>query len=412
VTTTSYRAGAFLDAARAIGIPVVVGSDETATLASLNPSGHLTLDFADPAGAIRSIVEHARTEPIAAVVAADDDGVVLAARAAAVLGLVHNSPAAVVAARDKLEMRKALEAADVPGPRFQALGAGDDPERAAGATRYPCVLKPVALSASRGVIRADRPEEFVRAFRRIAALLAQIGAGGPILVEDYLPGGEVALEGLLSEGRLRCLAIFDKPEPLEGPFFEETLYVAPSRLPEPTRRAVAEMAGRVASALGLAHGPVHAEFRITTAGPIVLEIAPRPIGGLCSRALRFGAGMSLEELVLRHALGTEVEGFERESRAAGVLMIPIPRAGRLQAVSGEARAMEVPGVEEIRITIPLGDRVVPLPEGSRYLGFVFARHDDPAHVEEALREAQRRLQFEITAEGEPAANESPARTRT
>jgi hypothetical protein len=251
------------------------------------------------------------------------------------------------------------------------------------------------------VIRADDPAAFIAAFHRIAKILEAPDAASPaevgdhVLVEDYIPGTEIALEGLLDQGRLKVLALFDKPDPLEGPFFEETIYVTPSREPQSVQNAIATMTARAATVLGLHNGPIHAELRINKTGPLVIELAARSIGGLCSRVLRFGVGMRLEELILRHALDLPIESLEREDRPAGVMMIPIPRAGRLQQARGIQRAHRVSGVEDVTITIPLGQMVVPLPEGNKYLGFIFARKESPEAVEATLREAHSRLHFVI-----------------
>ncbi len=402
VTTASYRAGAFLEAAGRLGVQVVVGSERPLALAAANPQGSLTLDPAAVGPAVRAVVEFAARHPIGAVVAADDDGVILAAAAAAALGLRHASVSAVAAARDKHRMREILAAAGIASPRFERVPIAGDPRDAARRVGFPCVLKPLALSASRGVMRADDEPQLMVAFARLASLLSRpevAALGGAaarhMLLESYIPGVEVALEGLLSGGRLRVLALFDKPDPLEGPVFEETIYVTPSRLAIPAQQAIATATARVAGALGLDEGPIHAELRMNEQGPWMIEIAPRSIGGLCSRTLRFGAGISLEELILRHALGLEIESYERENLAAGVMMIPIPRAGVLRAASGQAQAREVAGVEEIRITVPIGQEVIPLPEGSRYLGFIFARGQTPESVEAALRAAHDRLAFDI-----------------
>ena len=270
--------------------------------------------------------------------------------------------------------------------------------------KFPCVLKPLFLSASRGVIRANNPEEFVNAFRRIVSILgvpdvkARTDAGAQaILIEDFIPGVEVALEGILIRGQLKVLAIFDKPDPLDGPFFEETLYVTPSRLPIDVQEAIISCTARTAYALGLREGPVHAELRVNDDGAWIIEIAARSIGGLCARTLRFGMGISLEELIIRHAIGMEVESLQRERQPAGVMMIPIPRAGVLREVRGKVDAGQVSGIEEITISIPIGQEVLPLPEGARYLGFIFARGNTPESVEASLREAHRRLEFVITA---------------
>jgi len=403
MTVTSYRAGAFLDAARSLGVPVVVGSDREQALAPLHPDGHLTLDFADEPRAVSDIAAFAKARPLDAVIAADDDGVILAARAAEVLGLAHAPVAAVRAARSKLASRKTFARAGLPTPRFEAVPVMADPVSLARRAAYPCVLKPLHLAASRGVIRANEPKELIAAFTRIAALLRQPGTAAAgeeertILVEDYIPGIEVAVEGIVTAGRLRVLAVFDKPDPLEGPYFEETIYVTPSRLSTEQQEAVTAATRLAVAALGITHGPVHAEVRVEGDRAWPLEIAPRSIGGLCSKALRFGDRVSLEELILRHALGIDVSGLAREPRAAGVMMIPIPRAGTLAEVQGIESARGVPGVEDVRITIPIGQEVVPLPEGSRYLGFVFARAGSPADVERALREAHTLLSFEIAA---------------
>lgn len=408
VTTTTYKAQSFLEAAAKLGAAVTVGTDGRQTLAALHPEGFLRLDFDDPQAAAGDIAAFAARWPVDAVVAADDDGVVLAALAAQALGLPHNPPEAVRAARNKRRTREALCAAGLLAPWFRLVHADADPTIAARTVDYPCVLKPLALAASRGVIRADDPASFVAAFHRIAAILRSRDAArtagelGPdaveeILVEGFLPGAEFAVEGVLEDGRLHVLALFDKPDPLDGPFFEETIYVTPSRQPQEVQAGLADMAQRASAALGLRHGPLHAELRWNERGAWLLEAAPRSIGGLCSRALRFGDGsVSLEELLLRHALGQrDTAVLAREKAASGVLMVPIPRAGVLRAVGGVEAAASVPGIDEVRLAVPIGSVVVPPPEGARYLGFVFARGASPAAVESALRASHARLEIEI-----------------
>src|SRR2546426_2591495 len=399
--TTTYRTQAFVDAATKLGVDLVCASERPSTLEERAPD-HLTpVDSAAPDGAAETLARFARRRPIDAVVAVDDLTTVVAAAVAARLGLRSNPVAAATAARNKHEMRRRLGAAGVPAPRFRRVPLSADPARVAREAKYPCVLKPLALSASRGVIRADDPDGFVAAFRRIAAILARddVGLSGELaealLVEEFIPGREVALEGLLAAGGLQTLALFDKPDPLDGPFFEETIYVTPSRLPAATQARIADVTVRACAALGLTEGPVHAELRVNAAGPWVLEIAPRSIGGLCSRTLRFGTGMTLEELILRHALGRPIASLDRERSAAGVMMIPIPRAGRLRAVRGEDDARAVAGIEDVAITAHREQELVPLPEGWQYLGFIFARGETPAAVEAALRDAHARLSFEI-----------------
>ena len=401
MSSATYRARSFLDAARALDLPVVVGSDRANVFAEVNSEGLLTLDFARPLAAVGVAADHHARHELTAVLASDDDGVRIAAAIAEALRLQGSPPAAVERALDKRRMREALAAAQVPSPWFEAWSADEDAARIARHVRFPCVLKPPTLSASRGVLRADTPEQFEVAFRRVSHVLEDAGLSGAdaeVLVEEYLPGAEVAVEGLLTRGRLRVLAVFDKPDPLEGPAFEETIYVTPSRLAPAPLAAVERTVAAMTAALGLTHGAVHAEVRVNDRGCWPVEIAPRSIGGLCSRTLRFAGRVSLEELLLRHALGEDVEGWIREPSARGVMMIPIPRGGILHGVGGIEQALAVPGIEDVRITIPLGHPVVPLPEGNRYLGFLFAGGEEPAGVESALRRAHEQLTFEIHTE--------------
>jgi biotin carboxylase len=351
---------------------------------------------------VEQIAEAAREQPFDAIVGVDDDTTLIAALAAESLGLPHNRPDAVRATRDKFLMRRLLAAAGVRSPAFELAPLEGDLAAVAARLTYPCVLKPVSLSASRGVIRANNPAEFLAAADRIAAILrdpeaaAEAGAGaGSLLIEGFIPGVEVALEGMLLSGTLKVLALFDKPDPLDGPYFEETIYVTPSRLSEPDQARIAEETARAAAALGLREGPVHAELRLNEAGPWIIEIAARSIGGLCSSVLEFGGGLSLEELILHHAVGADISRYERAPRPSGVMMLPIPRRGVLRAVRGQDEALAVPGVIDLEISIPIGAEVVPLPEGNRYLGFLFARGETPAEVEESLRTAHARLIFDI-----------------
>ena len=303
--SATYRAPDFMTAARELGVAVTVASERRAAMSAAMGERALTLRLSDPAEAAEQIAARARETPFAAIVGVDDQGVMAAALAAERLGLPHNPPAAVARTRDKAAMRQALADADVPQPRFVLLPYGADVAAAAREVGLPCVVKPLSLSGSRGVIRADDADQARLDAERVRGILnvAQEPAGAPLLLESYLPGAEVAVEGLLRGGRLEVLAVFDKPDPLEGPYFEETLYVTPSRLPTGVLAEVEAVTARAARALGLREGPVHAELRVDGERVSVLELAARSIGGLCSRALRFGAGVSLEQLILRHALG-------------------------------------------------------------------------------------------------------------
>jgi len=396
-TPNTYRAQAFLVAAERLGVEAVIATDMQAELAE-SWGQPLGVDFQRIEQAVAAIVSFAADRPLDSIIAVDDSGSLLAARASAALGLAHNAPDAAEAARDKFVMRMLLARAGVPSPPFQRYSTGDDFHALAEQVEYPCVVKPLRLNGSRGVIRANNPPEFVAAASRLAALLETIDptpGPKPFLVEQFIPGFEVALEGLLDHGALQVLALFDKPDPLDGPFFEETLYVTPSRLPEATQAAIARCATAAAAALGLREGPMHAELRVNNQGPWIVELAGRSIGGLCSKTLRFGTDASLEELILRQACGMPIESTDRTSAAGGVMMIPIPGAGLLKRVEGVAESAAVAGVEEIDITARIHYPIVPLPEGDSYLGFIFARGATPDEVEAALREAHRRLRFQI-----------------
>jgi biotin carboxylase len=385
--SATYRAHDFTRAAADLGAELVVASDRRQAMSAFLGDRALVLPLSRPAEAAQRVVEHARRVPIDAVVAVDDQGVRTAALAAERLGLKTSAPDAVARTRDKAAMRAALEAAGVPQPGFRRTVAE------AGELGFPVVVKPLSLSASRGVIRADDPEQAAAAAERIRAITGD--PDEPLLVESFVPGEEVAVEGLLRGGELEILAIFDKPDPLEGPYFEETIYVTPSRKADAVKRRIQSVAADAASALGLTEGPVHAELRVDGDRVTLLELAGRSIGGLCSRALRFGAGVSLEEVILRHALDLPIEDLARSDRASGVMMLPIPRAGVLHGVGGQDAARAVPGIAGLEIAIARGRPVVPLPEGDRYLGFLFARGESPEQVEEALRTAHAELNIDI-----------------
>ena len=402
--TSTCNIHEFMVAAGRLDTDVVIASDLQPVLAP--PAGVLELALDEPDRAVAQIAEYSRQWPVSAVIGANDHAALLAAMACEALGIPHNTPDSVRAAGNKLLLRQKLAPSSLPSPGFEVVDLEADVGAVAARAGYPCVLKPVFLTASRGVIRADDARGFAAAFERIRGILTQPGvarrggeASRSILVEEYVPGIEVALEGLLDAGRLRVLALFDKPDPLEGPYFAETLYVTPSRLDAETQAAIARHVEEAAAVLGLREGPVHAELRLNEQGIFVIELAARAIGGLCSRILEFGAGISLEELILRHALGQPVDALELTGTAGGVMMLPVPARGRLRAVDGTDGARLVPGVEDVVITIPPGQEVQPLPEGDRYLGFIFARGEDPAKVETALRRAYAQMNVVIEADG-------------
>lgn len=405
--THTYRADEFVDATKRLGVDLTVASEVPSALEEGHATELLTLELDNPEAAVAATIAFAKRCPISAVIGPDDDTAVLAAILSRELGLAANPVSAVQAARSKILQRERLRDAGVPVPDFRVHAMDADPGAAASAAPYPCVLKPISLSASRGVIRANDPDEFLAAHARLRAILeSEAGDGGvqakdqQYLVERYVPGPEYAVEGLIVDGGLHILAVFDKPDPLEGPFFEETIYVTPSRADSRVQNSLVDATGRAATALGLVTGPVHAELRYRDGGPWLIELAARPIGGKCSRVLRFGeeSEYSLEDVIVGHTVGVMREVPRREERAAGVMMIPIPAPGTLEKVTGVEAAEAEAGVEEVLITAHRGQELVPLPEGSRYLGFIFARGDTPELVESSLRRAHEKLEIRVSGE--------------
>jgi biotin carboxylase len=399
-----YQTRSFAEAARRLGVGVVIGSDRCHQLEDPWADGAVPLHFEDPASAAARLAEAVRGRPVGAILALGDRQTATAAHAARLLHLTYNSLDSVENCRSKLRQREVLQQAGLPVPNFFSFTSAEPLDSVLRRVVFPCVIKPLRLAASQGVIRANNAAEFAAAVERIARLLLspelQVTRDldlDRLLVEEYLPGSEVALEGFLEAGHLHVLALFDKPDPLEGPYFEESIYVTPSRLPSGAQAEIFGCATESIRALGLSEGPVHAEFRVNERGPWVLEVAPRPIGGLCSRVLRFGPQrIFLEELLIRKALGLPGADLHREPDAAGVMMIPVPRSGVLQSVGGLQEALATPGICEIQITARLHDFIAAWPEGSSYLGFIFARGGTPNFVDTALREAHRALRFTIS----------------
>ena len=402
IPTASYRAPDFMSAAGKLGLDVVVASDIEQPLADMYPGRWLTLPYRDAERGAAAVARYADRFPLDAVIAVDDPGTLLAARAAEELLLPANSAAAVLGTRDKSILRERLAAGGLPSPAWQVLHFDDDLAAAAAEIAYPVVVKPLGLNGSRGVIRADDAASFLRAAERLRLLLAVphvrdecTDSADRFMAEGFIGGDEVAVEGLLRGGELFPLAIFDKPYPFDGPYFEETIYVTPSRLPEAAQDGVISSVREAAAALGLTDGPVHAELRVNGEGVWPLDVAARTIGGKCARTLSFGSGMSLEEIVLRHATGQPLETLNRERQAAGVMMMPIVGKGRLRAIRGVGEARAVPGIVDIELEARPGDDLIPLPEGANYPGFIFAKAETPSEAESALREAWQRITFDV-----------------
>ncbi len=393
--TTGYQTRAFAGAAERLGYELVLATDRCHVLDDPWGDHAIALRFEDPAGTAAALAAQAKVDGI---VALGDRPAYIAALAAERLGIPYNSPDSVAASRNKFLARERFRAAGLLVPEFRRVPLSEGPERPARETDYPCVLKPLGLSASRGVIRANNPTDFGAAFRRIENLLADPDIARLhedqdrfLQVESFIEGREFALEGILTDGELGVLALFDKPDPLNGPFFEETIYITPSREDPSTQDAIVETTRAAVEALGLTRGPIHAEMRVNQRGVWMLEVAARPIGGLCARVLP-----GLEDLILRHAAGETASLAANAAPAAGVMMIPIPREGIYVDVQGLDAARAQPGIEDVVITAKQGQKLVPLPEGASYLGFIFARGETPEDVEQTLRASHRQLSFEVS----------------
>ncbi len=394
IPNDSYRAADFIAAAEALSVEIAIASEERPPL---RPDDRFVkIDCSLPEWSAQEIVALASSTPIDAVIAADDTGVEIASLASEAMGLIASPPSAAAATLDKAATRRLLAVGEVPQPDFRLLGEDDDPLMIAAAFDGPVVIKPTMLSAGRGVLRVDSPSEAAAVATRVRGIVERAGrdAGAPLLMERFVDGPEVSVEGIVWNGELEILAIFDKPLPMEGPAFQETMFITPSRLSVLTE--VERITAAAVLALGLTEGPVHAELRIEGGRPMVIEVAGRTIGGLCGRALRFGLlGAPLESMVLRHALGMRKPSMHREHAASGVLMVPIPRAGTLLEIEGLDEVRSMAGVVAVEITAPLGTAVAPPPDGDRYVGFVFARAEQPSEVERTLRSAMNIIEVTV-----------------
>ncbi|HAK54899.1 MAG TPA: carboxylate--amine ligase [Acidobacteria bacterium] len=405
-TTTGYQVRVFGEAAERLGLELVFATDRCQALEDPWRDAAIPVRFHDEVASLRRLTEAMSGREVHGVLGVGDRPAVLAALAAEAFDLPARGVDGARAAADKLRYRRRLAEVGLPSPAFRAVRLGQIDSRPAAPLSFPCVVKPLALSGSRGVIRVDDQTEFDAALARVGRLLAQPEiralrdpANDWVLVEAYVDGNEVAVEGLLDDGRLHVVTFFDKPDPLDGPFFEETIYATPTSLTPDRYAAIEAAVADTVRALGLTHGPVHAECRLGPDGVVVLEVAARPIGGLCARVLRCvdpaGRACSYEEVLLRHATGEAGCGFRRAPGASAVMMIPTPRAGHLRRVRGQDRAKAVRDVDDLVITAKSGQRLVPMPEGASYLGFIFARAGTAEDAVEAVRRAHAQLGFDI-----------------
>ena len=398
--TTSYRNDDFLAAAKKLEVEIISVANYCHQLAPLWGMGPIqSVPFDQPEAAVKQVLAALGRKPDA-VLAVDDSGLELAALLRERLHLPGNPPAAVRLTRDKLAFRRLLQSGGLNCPNFYHLGNDAQAATLLPPLQFPVVIKARRLSASRGVIRADTPQAFTQAVQWVRGIQVKADRDAAklgLVAESFIPGREHALEGLLQDGRLRVLALYDKPDPLDGPYFEETLYVTPSRLPQAKQDEIAQTVQRACELAGLTSGPVHAEMRLNERGVWLLEIAARSIGGLCGRMLRHGLGMSLEELILRHALDRRLPRTQ-PGEATGVMMIPIPGRGIFLGAHNLEAALQVTGISDIQIAASPGQVIAPPPEGASYLGFIFAQGLSPHAVESSLRQAHQRLVFDIQAD--------------
>ena len=395
-----YRNDDFVAAAARLDVEVISVANYCHQLAPIwGMSPIQSLPFDQPVEALKRLLPALGRRPDA-VLAVDDSGLDLAALLCEYLGLPGNPPEAVRQTRDKLAFRNLQRRAGLLHPEYLQLASEVEARRLPRRLRFPVVVKARRLNASRGVIRADTVEDYAQAVQWVRAIQARADRDAlelGLVVEHFIPGSEHALEGLLQDGKLRVLALIDKPDPLDGPFFEETLYLTPSRLMPERQDEIARAVQRACDAAGLKSGPVHAEMRVNAQGVWLLEIAARSIGGLCGRMLRHALGMSLEELILRQALRLPLMQA-RQAVASGVMMIPIPQRGILRGVRNIDAALRVAGITGVQVTAGEGQVIAPPPEGSAYLGFIFAQGTTAAEVESSLRLAQQQLEFDIQTE--------------
>jgi biotin carboxylase len=404
-TTTGYQTRMFAAAAERHGIELVYATDRCDQIEDPWGDHAIPVRFHEEWRSVDGLLKALETRPVTGIIAVGDRPTVMAAQVARLLDLPGHPPEAAAAARDKRIAREKFRAAGLLVPQSFAVPMGIDSFSVLPRVTFPAVLKPTVLSGSRGVIRVDDPLSFAAAFDRIRTLLSSDEVkelrdpeSDVIQVEEYIAGAEYAFEGLLDRGQLRPIAIFDKPDPLEGPFFEETIYVTPSQIDSGIQEQITVAVRRAAQALGLHHGPIHAECRVNSRGPYILEVAARPIGGLCAKTLRFecrGERIGFEELLLLHAAGEHTEEWRREHLASAVMMIPIPRSGTFRRVDGLHEGAALPYIDEIQITAKPDQRLLMLPEGASYLGFIFARASTARDAEGALREAHAKLRFTI-----------------
>ncbi len=390
----SYRIAPYIKAATRLGLSVTIASEGKHSLVTEVANG-LHLDFNAPDEAVKQIVEQHNREAFSGILGSDDQTVALAARAAEALSLPHNPPQAAQCTQRKDLARASLSLAGCPVPLNCLLDLSLPVEKQMAGLPWPCVLKPLAMSASRGVIRADNEQQFLDACQTLRPILASAAnefEQSHILIEAYIDGIEIAYEGYLDNGKLHTITVFDKPDPLVGPYFEETIYVTPSSLNDKLLAKLEDILQKACDAYQLRTGPVHAECRIDRDNNIwILEIASRTIGGDCARVLD-SENFNIEELAILLATGQPVS-VSQPDYARGVMMIPVRQKGLLKRVEGLLAARNTEHIDKVDIIIRQGHELIPLPEGNQYLGYIFAHAETTDKVVAAIRQAYAQLNF-------------------
>ena len=393
----SYRIAPYIKAALNLGLEVTIASQGKHSLVTEVANG-LHIDFDDVNAAHKEILKENQKRPFTGILGSDDQTVELAAYAAKTLKLPHNPPRAALYSHRKDLARAQLSLTGCPVPIHCLLDLNLPVKNQMAGLPWPCVIKPLNMSASRGVIRTNNKDEFITACERLRPIIADSQEEFEqrhLLIEDYIDGIEIAYEGFLQNGELETITIFDKPDPLTGPYFAETIYVTPTALSDELQLSIKKVIQKACLAYGLRSGAIHAECRIDSENRIwILEVASRTIGGDCARVLD-NENFSIEELAILLAIGQPVTPYIAE-QARGVMMIPIRQKGLLKRVEGLLQASKIKHIDKIDIIIGEGHELIPLPEGNQYLGYIFASAESTEQVTAAIREAYALLKF-VTA---------------
>lgn len=390
----SYRIASYIKAAKNLSLDVTIASQGKHSLVTEVADG-LHVNFDDTESALKEIIKENNKKPFAGILGSDDQTVELAAQAAKVLHLPHNPPEAAQYSHRKDLARAKLTLADRNVPFHCLLNLTKPIKNQIIDLPLPCVVKPLNMSASRGVIRVDNTEQLKVACERLRPILADspnIFEQTHILIEAYIDGIEIAYEGYLQNKKLNTITIFDKPDQLTGPYFAETIYVTPSSLDNDLQLAIKMEIEKSCKAYGLVTGSIHAECRIDKNNKVwILEIASRTIGGDCARILD-NNNYSLEEMAILLSIGKNIT-IKKSKKARAVMMIPIKQKGLLKRVEGLSLANKVKHIDSIDIIINQGHELIPLPEGNQYLGYIFSSADTSEKATEAIRMAYDILTF-------------------